>query len=805
MLKDLLPYLGYDINQIPENAEVFFVFNNAPRSWWAFLFLALVISILITVYKLNRKEHEVCPTGIKKFLGFIRVSVFLFICLIFLDPALGVSIKKMIEPQIIVLFDNSASMNIEDKYISKESLKNVNPFLGKSDSASRLNLLKLAAKQYAIDAPLKEKGTLHAYSFDKNLDEDTVSNSIAKCIENLKGDKPNTDITSSVKNAVHIHNGKKIAGVIVVTDGRSNAGAPLSDLTQFMSTQKIPVFTVGIGNPEKSKNFKISEIWLPDRVFKEDPFLIQAKIIGSQMMGDKIALELIEIPINDQGEPQTNNSKIVESKSIIFNSENHEQTISFEHKGDKEGKYIYKVKAVPLAQESIAVDNEKEAQTEILSKSARVLFIAGTSTWDYRMLQTLLVRDKTINVSCWLQSKDMDMIQDGQTSITKLPETEDELFAYDVVLMLDPNPSEFDEKWILMLQKFVEERKGGLMYVAGPNFTSKTISMLGLQKLKEILPVQFTEMQREHKDFMKVTYETQWPLHLTSEGQTHYIGKLNNDINTNKEIWKLLPGVFWSYPVGEAKAGSKVLIEHTDPKLLYKEKKRPLLVTGVFGSGRTIFMGFNGIWRWRKNSDKYFDRFWIQSIRYLIEGKLEKDSGNSNLYTNKEKMIVGDSVNISAKIYDDLHQPLNSDKLTGKIFKGTNLVGEFLLRPEINRKGFYEGEYKPEIQGELTLTLEIMEMPNLKLERNIKVEQPIIEFENVEMNYLDLKNLSDKTNGKFYFLSEFEKLGYDFPNLKEKIVVNLPPDSLWDVGRFFMLIVFLLTIEWTVRKKYKLL
>lgn len=805
MLRDILPYLGYDLNQIPENAEVFFVFNNAPKSWWAFLFLALVLSILFTVYKLNRKEHEVCPSGVKKFLGVLRVCIFLFICLIYLDPALGVSIKKMIEPQIIVLFDNSASMSIEDKYLSKESQKNVSPYLGKSQSATRLNLLRLAVKQYSLEESLKEKGALHVYSFDKNLDEDLVKNSISKCVDELKGDKPNTDITSSVKNVVHIHNGKKIAGVIVVTDGRSNAGAPLEDLAQFMSAQKIPVFNVGLGNPEKSKNFKVSELWLPERVFKEDPFLIQTKVIGSQMNGEKINLDLIEIPLNDQGEPQTNNLKIIDSKPITFNNENQEQNISFEYKGEKEGKYIYKVKAVPLELESIVVDNEKEAQTEILSKSARVLFIAGTSTWDYRMLQTLLVRDKTINVSCWLQSKDMDMVQDGQTPITKLPETEEELFAYDVVLLLDPNPAELDEKWILMLQKFVEERKGGLMYVAGPNFTSKTISMLGLQKLKEILPVQFTEMQREHKDFMKVTYETQWPLHLTSEGQSHYIGKLSNDINTNKEIWKSLPGVYWSYPVGEAKAGSKVLIEHTDPKLLYKEKNRPLLVTGVFGSGRTIFMGFNGVWRWRKNSDKYFDKFWIQSIRYLIEGKLTKDSGNSNLYASKEKMIVGDSVNISAKIYDDFHQPFIAEKLIGKIFKGTNLVGEFLLRPEINRKGFYEGEYKAELQGELTLTLEILDLPNLKLERTIKVEQPIIEFENAEMNYLELKNLSDKTNGKFYFLSEYEKLGKDFPNLKEKIVVNLAPDSLWDVGRFFVLIVLLLTIEWTVRKKYKLL
>jgi hypothetical protein len=309
----------------------------------------------------------------------------------------------------------------------------------------------------------------------------------------------------------------------------------------------------------------------------------------------------------------------------------------------------------------------------------------------------------------------------------------------------------------------------------------------------------------KYKDFMKVNYETQWPFHLTTEGQSHYVGKLNSDDNINKEIWKSLPGIYWSYPVGESKAGAKVLLEHTDPKLLYKEKNRPLLVTGIFGSGRTMYMGFNGVWRWRKNSDKYFDKFWIQSIRYLIEGKLEKDSGKSNLYTNKEKFVVGETINISAKIYDELGQPYFNEKLKGKIFKGTNLIGEFFLRPETNRKGFYESEVKAEIQGDLNFSLEVSDIPTLKLDRTIKVEQPIIEFENAEMNYLELKNLSDKTKGNFYHISEMAGLIQDFPNLKEKVVINLPPDSLWDTGRFFLIIICLLTIEWTIRKKYKLL
>ena len=805
MLRDMLPYLGFDLKRIPENADIFFVLNNAPKSWHAFVFFGLLLTTLVVVYKLYKKEHSVCPMYIKKFLGILRCFILILICLIFLDPALGISIKKIVEPQILLLLDDSASMNIQDKYISAESKAKVNPFLGKGDSASRLDLLKLAMKEYSIDEQLKAKGSLHIFTFDKGLNDEVLKKNVLESVQQLQVDKSSTDISNSVKNAVNLNNGKKVAGIILMSDGRTNSGLPLVDLAQFLQSQKIPVYIIGLGNSEKAKNIKISDLWLPERVFKDDPFTIQTKISGSQMNAESVDLQLIEIPLNEQGEPMKDKFKLVDHKTVTFNDTETEQTITFEYKAEKEGKFIYKVKVDPLVSESIIIDNEKESQTEIISKSARVLLISGTSTWDFRMLQTLLIRDKTINVSSWLQSMDIEMMQEGNTPISKLPETEAELFEYDVVVMLDPNPAEIDEKWVLMLQKFIEERKGGLMYVAGPSFTSKTLGMIGTQKLKELLPVQFTELQREHKDFMKVTFETQWPLHLTIEGQSHYMGKLNKDNNINKSIWKNLPGIYWSYPAGEAKAGSKVLIDHTDPKLLYKEKNRPLLVTGVFGGGRTIYMGFNGIWRWRKNSEKYFDKFWIQSIRYLIEGKLEKESGKSNMYANKEKFVVGETINISAKIYDDLGQGFHTEKIIGKIYKGSNMIGEFLLRPEVNRKGFYEGEAKAEMQGDLTLILEPTELPFLKLEKKLKVDQPIIEYENPEMDYLGLQSLADKTNGKFYYLSDLGSLTKDFPNLKETVLVNLPPDSLWDSGRFFIIILILLSLEWTIRKKYKLL
>ena len=43
-----------------------------------------------------------------------------------------------------------------------------------------------------------------------------------------------------------------------MTDGQSNTGAPLMELEQILKRESIPLFAIGLGNPEKAKNIKIN-------------------------------------------------------------------------------------------------------------------------------------------------------------------------------------------------------------------------------------------------------------------------------------------------------------------------------------------------------------------------------------------------------------------------------------------------------------------------------------------------------------------------------------------------------------------
>ncbi len=64
-----------------------------------------------------------------------------------------------------------------------------------------------------------------------------------------------------------------------------------------------------------------------------------------------------------------------------------------------------------------------------------------------------------------------------------------------------------------------------------------------------------------------------------------------------------------------------VLAEH--PTQIGSDGKLPLFLYQFVGSGKTMFGAVDDTWRWRfRGGDPYFDRYWIQTIRFLARTKL---------------------------------------------------------------------------------------------------------------------------------------------------------------------------------------
>jgi len=98
---------------------------------------------------------------------------------------------------------------------------------------------------------------------------------------------------------------------------------------------------------------------------------------------------------------------------------------------------------VHLARETAAAErraasperHKKNVAIDVLGEKTRVLLLAGGASHEFQILRNLLIRDKTIDVSCWLQSADANFPQDGDVDvrIDKLPADRQQLDIYDAV------------------------------------------------------------------------------------------------------------------------------------------------------------------------------------------------------------------------------------------------------------------------------------------------------------------------------------------------------------------------------------
>ena len=94
-----------------------------------------------------------------------------------------------------------------------------------------------------------------------------------------------TRLGSAIQFLVNRERGGPIAGIVVITDGRNNAGLEPSRALAAASNANIPIYTVGIGSSETPKNVQIVDIQAPPRVFPGDKFRVKGLIQSFGLAG----------------------------------------------------------------------------------------------------------------------------------------------------------------------------------------------------------------------------------------------------------------------------------------------------------------------------------------------------------------------------------------------------------------------------------------------------------------------------------------------------------------------------------------
>ena len=836
--------------------------TNFPESWGVFVLIAVVAAIVMAVLWMYRREIDTCPPAIKMLMAGMRLAVLLLLIAMFLKPSIFYQQVSEIKPSITVLRDSSMSLARGDKYRDVDQAKRLAELSGLSADeilsgvSTRVAIVDSAIEKHPeLVDQMREKGSVRVVNFadtaetvsvlpasesnsdtededpaidgdsaiDSDSDTELATDELAPATKFplLVADGLGTNIWQALN--VALEDSSRISSIVLLSEGQHNGPEDPIELAEKAASLGIPIFAVGIGDPNPPRNLKISEVYVRNKAYPDEPFEVESVLQTSRRnqtgLPPKVTVTLNEQRI-DPASGSSGVANVVASREVDVPEDGGRIRVDFGHVNKVPGRYVYTVAVEQLDSETNPDDNQlTSSELEIVDEKVKVLLVAGLPNWDYQQVQRLLLRDQTISLTCWLQSMDQSRPQEGNEPISQLPRTMAELGQYNVVIMMDPNPAEFDDQWAQLLKDFCKFKAGGVLFMAGPHFSGEFLTLNRLDGFRDLLPVKFgnNEFIDATQAIASATGEDEGTMQVVNHNLDHPVMSFRADTQQSQEIWGLMPGISWSFPTKDAKATARVLIERGDQ--VSADGNQPLLVSGRYGAGSVLFFGFQGTWKWRPLGlqAQYFDRFWVQVVRFLVETRSLQGSRRGFLDREKSEYELGQRVTLVARVLDTQFRPSTESSFDAVVTSDDGRTEKVELRLLPQQQGRYEGSFEARRPGNYSATIDlgpgsVSEDPEQDLIEPIsfRIVTPSAETGAYWLNEPLMAEIAAKSGGAYIPLDQIERLPNLLPTKITRAEFNSPPRPLWDASQFlrwsvFLLPALLLSFEWALRKYYKLL
>ena len=282
-----------------------------------------------------------------------------------------------------------------------------------------------------------------------------------------------TRLGEAVIQAVQQLGGRTLSGIVVISDGDSNAGIEPSTAQEVAKGANARLITIGVGSTEPPVNLQVVSIQAPSDVHVGDPYEFSAFIQGYGLAGKTATVELLSRP---EGDEKTQ-PKVIETREVPVREDGAPIEVRFRQTPTVAGGVELFVRVRPPAgvRELSDDDNERRKTVNVIDRKLHVLVVASGPMREYRFLHTMLNRHSSIDVDIWLQTVSASaagqVSQESKRLLVEFPKTAAELFDYDVIVAFDPDWSRIPAEGRKFLMNWVSEHGGGLILVAGDIYT----------------------------------------------------------------------------------------------------------------------------------------------------------------------------------------------------------------------------------------------------------------------------------------------------------------------------------------------
>lgn len=596
-----------------------------------------------------------------------------------------------------------------------------------------------------------------------------------------------TDLSTALLDATHAPPGRRIAGVLLVSDGRDNSGRDVAEAAQYLKRENVPVWTVPIGSETQAKDLFATARLKQKFLTVDQPGTLTALVSHSGLANQyaKVALFREEEPVGTQ-------QVLLDARGAV---------VDFEINEPHKGVFRYRVEVDPLPGESDTANNKRSVFVRAVDEKTRVLFVEAQPYWDSKFLLRALQSDPHIEVTSVFQMNPDKVLTIAErttadpllkaavTQGVSLPRTREELFRFDCIVFGRNADTVFASEQLALVRDFVVHRGGSVVFSRGRAYGFDSEALMALEPI--VWDREFVRGAR---------------FELTPEGRTSPLFSFGKEVPSDVVV-RELPEMVSVTKVSREKSLSVILARSVDDT---GDKEMATIAYQRYGKGKVMTIGATGLWRWALMPpnlaayDDVYARFWGQMIRWLVAESDFLPGQEVSFQTDEYAYNLGDTARftVRTKFMDEKEfQPL------AVVTTPSGKTITLQLEPEAGIAGLYSSRYLPEEEGEYLAVMRDAARPtDITAPAAVEAVRFTAYADSVENRFVAadtalMKQIASITGGESLNLDRLASLPSNVAEFEQRSTPKSEPTDAWDTLMVFAIITGFLAAEWFARRR----
>lgn len=698
------------------------------------LIVLLTILLISLAIWTTRRHREALPGRVFKAIIALRLCVILLLAALLLNPY---SIRETPDPdgyQIALLADVSESMKTRD-----------------AEASTRLERMDTL-----LDT---ESGLLSKEPFKRYQFVDDVSP-----LATPPAAQPGTTAIGDALNRIlteHLPRKRPLGGVLMLSDGISLRGEPVTEVAKSFRQNGIPVSVIGIGN----------------RKAQSDQSIRFAQVPGKAAVNEPLALT---VHLDSEGSIPSGSTVEFYAGDTLLETRNVESpdAIRFSHTPELTGVVNFRARLIQPTPDSNPANDAAYAVVEVIPPdSFKVLFLSNRLGYTYRFLSMQLRDSEQFQLDAIIRTGEnrffTTLAESGDESMPKgFPEDNKQLLENRVLIVDTRVLPELSEAMQAGLRDYLLNRAGGILFLGPP-----TAAPADLQKL---LPVRDAEFAVPDRNL---------PLELLPEPVF---------ADASEGVLFMQPSVY--LPAGQpvifnlsGSLGARTAVETQRGAL-------PVLSIQAYGAGRVAYLGTESSWRWQMASDRGGEQnriFWQYLLGWLGTG------GKPRIETpiQATQQAVGQPAALDIRVRGNDFRPTSKAEVTAHIQQADGSERRVTLIPDPFETGRYTGIYQPPLAGEYRIDYRVALPDGDPISRQAYFlgTRQGLENEDTRFREIPLQDIARITGGRYVHEDDAADvlpmtLASGLPQLRENIY--------WTHDGIFLIVLLgCAAAEWLIRRR----